>query len=223
MEADVSQPDAIESLAHARAWGAVVNCAGQALAGALEDVPAAEAERGFATMVLGPMRLAALVVPQLRRCGSGRLLNVTSVAGRTTAPYFGWYAATKHALDAATLAYRAECRGSGVEVAVIELGAVVTGIWADLADGLSRPAPRAGPHALLRAQVATRAWARLGADPARVGSRIAAILLGPPLRRRYVVGWDARTLAVLRRCAPSAVDACIARALVSGKRRETVG
>src|SRR5437588_611020 len=85
---------------------------------------------GLATvLVVAPMRLARLALPQMRRAGSGCIVNVSSVAARTTTPLAGWYHASKHALEAASDALRMEVASAGVKVVLVEPGGFRTGIW----------------------------------------------------------------------------------------------
>src|SRR3954467_14192444 len=89
----------------------LVNNAGYGVTGAVEDVPDEEARAVLETMVLAPMRLARLALPAMRETHSGRIVNVSSIMGRTTVPFAGWYAASKHALEAVTDALRNEVAG----------------------------------------------------------------------------------------------------------------
>src|SRR3954451_3468383 len=86
----------------------LVNNAGYGVTGAVEDVSDDEASAVIDTMVLAPMRLARLAIPGMRAAGSGRIVNVSSIMGRTTMPLAGWYAASKHALEAVSDALRIE-------------------------------------------------------------------------------------------------------------------
>ena len=109
-------------------WG-LVNNAGYLNGGAVEDVTIEDARRQLEVMVLAPMRLVQLVLPGMRARGQGRIVNVSSIASRTTGPLMGWYQAVKHALSALTDVLRAEVKSFGVEVVAIEPGAHRTEIW----------------------------------------------------------------------------------------------
>ena len=71
----------------------LVNNAGYGLTGAVEDVDDDEVRAVLETMVVAPMRLARLVLPGMREAGAGRIINVSSIMGRTTTPFTGWYQA----------------------------------------------------------------------------------------------------------------------------------
>src|SRR5207302_727996 len=110
-----------------RPWG-LVNNAGYALTGAIEDVEDAEARAVIETMVMAPMRLARAAVPHMREEGTGCIVNISSIAGLTTAPFLGWYAGAKHALEALTDALRVEVAGGGIRVVLVVPGGFKTGI-----------------------------------------------------------------------------------------------
>ena len=111
---------------------ALVNNAGYGMTGAIEDVTDEDAHHLFETMVFAPMRLARLVLPGMRDAKQGRIVNVSSIMGRTTTPLTGWYQGAKHALEAASDALRLEVAGDGVHVVLVEPGGFKTGIWEDL-------------------------------------------------------------------------------------------
>src|SRR5687768_13853846 len=90
---DVADAEQCErALAGLRLHG-LVNNAGYGITGAIEDVTDDEARSILETMVVAPMRLARLALPAMREAGGGRIVNVSSIAGRATAPFAGWYTA----------------------------------------------------------------------------------------------------------------------------------
>src|SRR5205823_8096418 len=108
------------------AVGVLVNNAGYAVSGAIEAVAIADVRREFETNVFGYARMAQLVLPGMRRQGWGRIVNLSSVAGRVTMPGAGYYAATKFAIEALSDALRFEVKGFGVRVAIVEPGPIRT-------------------------------------------------------------------------------------------------
>src|SRR5262245_150429 len=108
------------------AVGALVNNAGYGSEGPVEEVPMEEVRRQFETNVFGLARMCQLVLPGMRRQGHGRIVNLSSMGGRMTLPGGGFYHATKYAVEAISDALRFEVRGFGVDVVVIEPGAIKT-------------------------------------------------------------------------------------------------
>ncbi len=106
-----------------------MNNAGYSITGSIEDVSDDEARAAFETMVLAPMRLTRHALLHMRADGGGRIVNISSIYGRTTTPLTGWYQGTKHALEALSDALRMEVARDGVRVILIEPGGFKTGIW----------------------------------------------------------------------------------------------
>src|SRR4051794_5434906 len=108
------------------AVGALVNNAGYSQSGAIEDVPLDQVRRQFETNVFGLIRMCQLVLPGMRREGSGRIVNISSMGGRLVFPGGGIYHATKHAVEAISDALRFEVRGFGIGVSIVEPGLIKT-------------------------------------------------------------------------------------------------
>ncbi len=92
---------------------AVVNNAGTAQAGAIEDVSDDLARQQLEINLIAPARVARLVLPGMRERGTGHIINISSIAGRMSIPIMGWYCASKPGLEAMT---RRACRGRGGRV-----------------------------------------------------------------------------------------------------------
>src|SRR2546422_9645375 len=107
----------------------LVNNAGYTNTGAVEDVDDDDVRHQLETMTVAPMRLARLALPAMRAAGRGRIVNVSSIFGRTTTPLTGWYQAAKHALEAVSDALRIEVAKDGIKVVLVEPGGFRTGIW----------------------------------------------------------------------------------------------
>jgi len=105
---------------------ALVNNAGYALVGATEDLTRDRLRRQFEVNVFGAMQLCREVLPSMRARRSGRIVNVSSLAGRVSIPVMGAYCASKFAVEALTDAMRVEAKPFGVGVSLVEPGPVVT-------------------------------------------------------------------------------------------------
>ena len=104
----------------------LVNNAGYGSLGAVEDVSLDEARRQFEVNVFATARLSQLVVPHMRRAGSGRIINVSSVGARIYLPLAGWYHSTKFAIEGLSDTMRLELRPHGIDVVIIRPGGVNT-------------------------------------------------------------------------------------------------
>lgn len=104
----------------------LINNAGYGFFGAIETVPLAEARRQLEVNVFGLARLTQLVLPQMRKQGSGRIINTSSIAGKMVIYMGGWYNVTKYAVEAFSDALRMEVKPFGIDVVMIEPGSIKT-------------------------------------------------------------------------------------------------
>jgi NAD(P)-dependent dehydrogenase (short-subunit alcohol dehydrogenase family) len=109
----------------------VINNAGIGIAGAIEDTTIAEAQSQFETNFFGTHRICRAVLPHLRAQRAGKIVNMSSLAGRIPLPFQGFYSATKFAIEAYTEALRMEVRSFGISVSMIEPGDFATAFTAN--------------------------------------------------------------------------------------------
>lgn len=98
----------------------LINNAGVALAGAVEETTVDEASALFDTNVFGILRTVRAVLPHMRSQRSGRIVNISSVLGFLPGPYFGLYAASKHAVEGLSESLDHEVRQFGIRVVLVE-------------------------------------------------------------------------------------------------------
>jgi len=222
---DVTDPDSVR-----RAWATIeagtggagvdvlVNNAGFALTGPIEILADADVQRQFATNVFGLLAVTRAVLPAMRARGSGRIINLSSLVGRTTFPGMGVYGATKYAVEALSDALRQEVAGFGIQVVIIEPGFVATSLGeaADARAGAGQEIPEtyasmvAGGERYLAAQIAK------GIRPEQVAAVIANAAEHRSPRPRYVVPPRARPLIGLLTTLPDRLaDRAKQRALAS--------
>jgi NAD(P)-dependent dehydrogenase (short-subunit alcohol dehydrogenase family) len=196
---------AVAAVEHAEgAVGVLVNNAGYGQSGAVESVSLDDVRRNYETNVFGYMRMAQLVLPGMRRQGWGRIVNLSSVAGRVTMPGSGVYSSTKFAIEGFTDALRFEVRGFGVNVVLVEPGPIRT----RFTETANRAIPQGdGPYADYHAAVA-KADAEadqsrlLADDPEDVATTVERAISARRPHARYRVGIPARLLPTLRRALP---------------------
>lgn len=104
----------------------LINNAGYGSFGALEDVPMSEARYQFEVNVFGMARLIQLVLPYMREQGSGKIINISSIAGKLGQPHGAWYHATKYAVEGLSDSLRMELHQFKIPVVLIEPGAIQT-------------------------------------------------------------------------------------------------
>ena len=194
----------IDDLTDGRLW-AVVNNAGYAQAGAVEDITDEQVRAQLETNLVAPIRIARLVLPGMKARGEGRIVNVSSVAGRLSTPLMGWYCASKHALEAVTDALRMEVEQDGVRVILVEPGMFGTDIWS-AAEAGSLPEPSSARYAAAYARSeALSAQSRRLPDPVWVARTIRVALSNPLPMARYVIGADAVGGILAETLVPTAV------------------
>jgi len=128
---DVTQPDSVnqavtEMIERLGRVDVLVNNAGYALRGALEEIPVEQVQQMFDVNVFGVLRMIRAVAPHMRRQRTGRIINISSIAGKLSTPANGGYSATKFALEALSDALRLELAPFGIQVVVVEPGAIKT-------------------------------------------------------------------------------------------------
>jgi NAD(P)-dependent dehydrogenase (short-subunit alcohol dehydrogenase family) len=221
---DVTEPAQIAAAAERIAadgglYG-LVNNAGIATSGPLEAIPLDALRAQFEINVFGALAVTQAMLPLLRQT-LGRIVMISSVQGRLAAPFVGPYAASKHALEALSDALRAELLPSGVDVAIVEPGAVKTPIWERgarqglaIADGLE-PEMRARYAAdIAMMERVSRAFEAGAIPPERVAEAVVHALTSRRPRARYVVGLDAKVRLAIGTLVPDRLrDRLLRRAL----------
>jgi NAD(P)-dependent dehydrogenase (short-subunit alcohol dehydrogenase family) len=166
----------------------------------------------FETNFFGVVQLTNAVLPILRAQGSGFVLNMGSVSGQVALPpFFTFYAASKHALEAYTEGLRHELRPFGIRVALIEPGYTSTEIG-DSIQHPDRPIP-AYQEARLAITQLDRAGLRYGIPPEQVARRVLQVLGQRRPALRHPVGAQGAAILLARRWLPGPLFELLARAL----------
>jgi NAD(P)-dependent dehydrogenase (short-subunit alcohol dehydrogenase family) len=137
----------------------LINNAGVAYVGTVEDLTLEDWHRQFETNFFGVIRVTQAVIPHMRERNKGRIVLISSVAGLVTAPAQGSYSATKHALEALGNALRHELHSFGIRTILIEPGFIMTGIQKAAQDLTTSYEDKInnGPYAKLYSAFLTRA------------------------------------------------------------------
>lgn len=104
----------------------LINNAGYAVRGAVEETPIEQVQQMFDANVFGVMRMVQAIVPHMRRQQAGRIITISSVSGKLVTPANGTYSATKFALEGLSDAMRLELAPFGIQVVVVEPGSIKT-------------------------------------------------------------------------------------------------
>ena len=185
---------------------ALVNNAGYGYFGAIENVPLEEARRQLEVNVFGLARLCQLVIPSMREQGSGRIVNISSVAGKTVLYFGGWYHVSKFSVEALSDALRMELKPFGIDVSMIEPGGIKTN-WGIIAADHLAESSKGTPYeaeGLRESETMRKAYSmRLLANPSVVTRAISKAVNSRRPRARYRVGFGAGTLLFLHAILPT--------------------
>ena len=130
---EASMQSAVQTLLDAEGHiDVLINNAGYGYFGAVENVSMEDAKRQLEVNVFGLARLCQLVLPTMRQQGKGRIINTSSVAGKSVLYYGGWYHVSKYSVEALSDAMRMELKPFGIDVVMIEPGAIQTA-WGTIA------------------------------------------------------------------------------------------
>jgi len=202
---DRSVEDGVHAV-HARAGriDAVVNNAGAAWMGSVEDTSIAEARAQLETNFFGALRVCRAVLPIMRAQRGGYIVNVSSLAGVLGLPFSGLYSASKFALEGMSESLRFEGRPFGIKVVLIEPGDFATGLpaarRATSGSGDTRSAYR---DALARFKAQQDKDEAAAPTPEPVARLVARILETSSPRLRYSVGMLGQRIVVpLKRVLP---------------------
>ncbi|APR78587.1 short chain dehydrogenase [Minicystis rosea] len=173
----------------------VVSNAGYALFGAAEEVDDAQIERQLDTNLLGSIHVARAAIPNLRRQGGGRIIQISSSVGQAAYPTMGVYSATKWGIEGFFEGTIPEIAPFGIEVTLVEPGASRTNFASSSAD-VGRPLDvyDATPAGDFRRMAETAGLAMFPGDPRKVASAIIASADRTPAPTRLTLGSDAYAL-----------------------------
>ncbi len=197
---DVTDPEAIargvqaaKEVLGGRSLAGLVNNAGVATAGPLMELPLDELRQQFEINVFGLLGVTQAWLPLLgahrdHSGPAGRVVNISSVAGRIVAPFVAAYAASKHAVEALSDGLRRELMLYGIDVIVVQPGAIKTPIW-DKAEALDIDKYSGSDYAdiMTRFQKFMVDKGRKGLDPTRVANTVVRALTIANPRSRYPV------------------------------------
>ncbi|HDR7277374.1 TPA: SDR family oxidoreductase [Bacillus paranthracis] len=107
----------------------LINNAGYAIGGFVEEIPVEEYRKQFETNLFGAISITQLVLPYMRVQKSGKIINISSISGQVGFPGLSPYVSSKHALEGWSESLRLEVKPFGIKVALVEPGSYNTNIW----------------------------------------------------------------------------------------------
>ena len=192
---------------------AVFNNGAFAVPGAVEDVPRAALRDIYETNFFGYHDLTTQLIPHMRKQGSGRIINCSSILGFLALPWRGPYNSTKFALEGLTETMRMELRGSGIHVSLIEPGPINTKIrvnsrphFEKWIDWKSSPHRAYYEKALIPSLKKPHGSSKVPFElsPRAVSRKLIHALESPRPKARYFVTTPTYAAAILKRILPVA-------------------
>ena len=193
--------------------GAIVNNAGIAIPGAVEDLSRDDLRTQFEVNVFGLQELTNKLMPTFRAQGWGRIVNISSIYGVLTAPMVGGYCASKYALEALSNAQRMELGNSGIALSLVEPGPILSSFRKNAYESLHKKIC-IGDHfyndykkTLKRKLGSSQRNTMFTLDPKYVAEKVTHALTSDHPKRRYLVTYPARVGSLMARILPDfAID-----------------
>lgn len=207
-ELDVTSESSVEQLAALiKSIGRVdvlVNNAGYAGAGFVEEITMEEYRKQFDTNFFGVIAVTKTVIPFMRRQRKGKIINVSSISGKIAFPGLSPYVASKHALEGWSESLRLELSPFGIAVSLIEPGSYKTSIWTTGKQVTTLSLQTDSPYFNYMKSIEDYISSGEGqfGNPKDVAEKIASIALDERPNLRYPIGKSVRTTLMLRKFIP---------------------
>jgi NAD(P)-dependent dehydrogenase (short-subunit alcohol dehydrogenase family) len=183
----------VEAALGGKTLGALINNAGVAVAGPVGYLDIDDLKRQMDINVYGPIRVTQAFLPMLgadhsRQGAPGRIVNMSSVAGRFASPFMSPYAMSKHALEAMSESLRRELFAHGIDVVIVGPGAIRTPIWSK-ADELDVDRYKNTEYYsdLVKMKGMMQAFGDAGLEAEEVGALVLNILNAAKPKTRYPI------------------------------------
>lgn len=180
----------------------LINNAGFAIYGPVEEVPIDQARRQFEVNIFGLANLTQKIIPGMREKKSGTIINISSMGGKMYTPMGAWYHATKHALEGWSDCLRIELKPFGVDVVIIEPGGIATEFGDVFQDNLQGDIEN-GPYARVLQKIikSSKEMSEKGqlSPPSVITNLIDIAVHSKKPKTRYVAGAYAKPLMFMRK------------------------
>ncbi|MCJ7429527.1 MAG: SDR family NAD(P)-dependent oxidoreductase [Candidatus Nanohaloarchaeota archaeon QJJ-5] len=196
---DVYDEEAIETVVKNHTIEVLINNAGYQRVASLEDMAMETIEEHFRSNVFGLIKTTKGCLDDLKAT-NGRIINISSAAGRITLPFHGAYCSSKHAVEAVNDAFRRELSSFGVDVVCVEPGPITTGFNVRGQEHMREFLP-GSVYATRYEQMLEQPVEGPGADYA--GKRIAAIVETDDPKPRYKITRIAKLVPIIEAVVPT--------------------
>ncbi|HEY5948293.1 MAG TPA: SDR family oxidoreductase, partial [Kofleriaceae bacterium] len=195
----------VDTLTSGRGLDVLVNNAGFGVLGPTSEISDVEMRRQYETNVFGLMNVTRAFLPKMMERRVGRVVNVSSVGGRITLPYFGVYNSTKYAVESLSDALRYELRPFGVDVTMIEPGVIRTNFEATAVANLDQMASTPYAKSVAKYEQMSKMADRFASDPIVIAKAIARAVEARRPAARYVAPFSTNFVVLFARLFPTRV------------------
>jgi len=195
----------VEKLTGGRGLDVLVNNAGFGILGPTSEIDDAEMRRQYETNVFGLMNVTRAFLPKMVERRAGRIVNVSSVGGRLTLPYFGVYNSTKYAVESLSDAMRYELRPFGIDVTMIEPGVIRTNFEATAVSGMAQFSSGAYAPAMAKYEQMSKTADRFASNPIVIAKAIARAVNARRPAARYVAPWSTNLALFMQTVLPTRI------------------
>jgi NAD(P)-dependent dehydrogenase (short-subunit alcohol dehydrogenase family) len=195
----------------------IINNAGYGLTGPFEGTTEDQIKKQFETNVFGLMRVVRSTLPYFRENKSGKIINISSMGGRIVFPYYSVYHATKWAVEGFTESLRFEVEPLGIQVKLIEPGAIKTDFYERSRDSSLSTAPKNYQELAQLGFANMDKEGENGSLPEEVAAVVYKAANDHSSKIRYPIGKNAGVLLLLRRLLPDSFFARLVRMVVFRK------
>ena len=180
----------------------LINNAGYGSFGAIEDVSMEEAKRQMEVNIFGLARMTQLVTPSMRKNKFGKIVNISSMAGKVHTPFGGWYHATKFALEGLSDCLRMELEPFGIDVIIVEPGGIKTDWGIIAAEHLKKSSEKSAyadaTNKAAKSMKEMYSGSRLTDSIVIAHTIVKSVTVKKP-KTRYLVGYGAKPAVFMRR------------------------
>ncbi|MBO1625594.1 oxidoreductase [Bacillus arachidis] len=182
----------------------LVNNAGYASGGFIEEIPIEEYRKQFETNVFGAISISQIVLPYMRKQKSGKIINVSSISGQVGFPGLSPYVSSKYALEGWSESLRLEVKPYGIDVSLIEPGSYNTNIWKVGKELAENYVETTSPYKeyMDKIQNHMNSSSETFGDPIDVAQKIVAIAETKTATLRYPIGKGVKLMMVAKKFLP---------------------
>lgn len=178
----------------------LVNCAGFGISGAIEFTELEDAKKQMNVNFFGTVNMTKAVLPQMRKQGHGRIVNISSVAAPAAIPFQAYYSATKAAINAYTAALANEIRPYGITVTAVQPGDIATGFTAAREKSIVGDKEYNGR--ISKSVAKMEHDEQNGMKPETAGAYVAGIAMKKHPKPVYTIGFSYKAICVLLKLLP---------------------